>query len=85
MTIPIHWKKSNIPTREQWIAGVNAIREAKEWIATCRGLREKHLAIWAPWNEFSPDPRWVPSSLDAALLELADPSLKARRSVGAER
>ena len=79
--LPVHWKTSRIPTRGEWIAGVNAVREAEDWIATCRDTRERFNTIWAPWSDYTTDPIFVPSSLDIALLELSDPSLKARRLV----
>lgn len=72
-----------IPTLEEWIKGVNAVREAKDWVATCKGTEERFHAVWAPWSEYVSDPVNVSSSLDAALLELADPTLKALRLAGA--
>lgn len=77
--LPIYWRQSKVPTREDWIKGVSAVREAEEWLATCRGSRERFLGIWAPWSEYTTDSRDIPSSLDIALLELADPTLRARR------
>lgn len=75
----IYCKKSRIPTQEEWIGGVNAARETEDWIATCRDSRDRFTGIWAPWSVYVSDPAYVPSSLDTALLELSDPSLKAFR------
>lgn len=54
---------------------VNDMREAEHWIATCRGTPERFNIICSPWSTYVTDPGLVPSSLDLALLELAEPSL----------
>lgn len=47
---------------------------AEEWEARCKDIREQFISIWAPWQKYAADP--VPSSLEVALLELAESSLK---------
>lgn len=62
---------------------MNKIREVEDWIATCRGTRDHFISIWSPWIDYIYyDPRQMSSSLDLALLELAEPSLRTRNQPG---
>ena len=75
----MYWRQSRVPGREDWIRAVSDIGEAERWVATCRDRHDRHMTAWAPWTDYVSDPVFVPSSLDVALLELAEPSLKTRR------
>lgn len=76
--LPIYWKRVQVPSREEWVGRVNEIREAEDWIATCKGTRDKLANIWSLWLDHVSGPAQVPSSLDMALLELAEPALSHR-------
>lgn len=76
--LPIFWRHPQTPNREEWHHRVGDIREAEDWIATCRGVRDRFTATWQPWTVYVSDPGHMPSSLDVALLELAEPSLRGR-------
>lgn len=76
--VPIYWKQTRVPTKEDWIKKVNDIREAEHWIASCKGKTERFEIIWGPWKDYVFDPNHMSSSLDMALLELAEPSLRSR-------
>lgn len=76
--LPIFWKKEQIPSKDEWICRVNAIREAEEWVAVGKNTTVKHTAIWSIWHEHFQDTSYVPSSLDISLLKLADPTLGHR-------
>lgn len=80
--LPIYWKQARVPSREDWIKKVNDIREAEHWIATCRGKVERFEAIWGPWKDYMSDSDQISSSLDLALLKLAEPSLRSRLDNG---
>lgn len=74
--IAIYWKPPQVPTREEWLRKVSKIKEAEEWVATCQDRRERFTSSWAPWEEYTSAPDPVPSSLEVALLELAEPLLR---------
>lgn len=84
--LPIYWKQPKIPSRADWIQKVNDIRETEHWIATCKGKLERFDYIWGPWKDYISDPDQESTSLDLALLELAEPSLRSRldKSNGAQ-
>lgn len=72
--ILIHWKSLRIPSELDWLGKVTKIMEAKEWVATCKGTRERFDAIWASWWNYFSGQAPVSSSLDIALLTLAGPT-----------
>lgn len=65
-----------------WIKKVNDIREAEHCIATCKGKVERFDAIWRPWKDYMSDPDHATSSLDLALLELVEPTLRSHLGNG---
>lgn len=82
--IPLYWKRPQVPTLKEWLQKVDDIREAEEWVARCKDRSERFDGIWAQWRRFTIDTNPVSSSIDVALLELAEPSLKLRRPVGGD-
>lgn len=69
--LPIYWKQTHVPNREEWTRKVKEIRQAEEWVATCNGTKERFDTTWAPWLKHTSDVGFIASSLDVALLELA--------------
>lgn len=82
--VPLYWKRPQVPTLKEWLQKVDDIREAEEWVARCKDRSERFDGVWAQWRRFIIDTNPVSSSLDVALLELAEPSLKLRRPVGGD-
>ena len=76
--IPIHWKSSQAPSEQDWLGKVMEIMEAEGWLATCRDTHEKFETTWAEWKAHVHDAALFSSSLDEALLVLADPSFGDR-------
>lgn len=74
--LPIYWKRAKVPGREEWVRRVNEIREVEDWIATSRASRDRFTNIWSLWLGHISDSDQVSSSLDVALLELAEPTLR---------
>ena len=60
------------------MAKVNDIREAEHWIATCKDTLDCFNVVWAPWVAHMTNPGEVSSSLDLAILELAELTLRSR-------
>lgn len=77
--LPIYWKQARIPSLEEWTRKVKEIKEAEEWVATCNGISKRFNTIWALWLHHTSDTGFIPSSLDTALLELAEPYLRGRK------
>lgn len=82
--IPLYWKRPQIPTLAEWLQKVSDIREAEEWVPRCKDRSERFNGVWAHWRKYITDANPVSSSLDVALLELAEPSLKLRRPVNGD-
>lgn len=54
--IPIHWKTPRIPTRAEWVALVNQIKAAEEWMAQYKDRYEKFYSMWATWITYANPP-----------------------------
>lgn len=48
-------------------------------IATCKGAHKLFTSMRAVWLARIPDPQLASSSLDLALLDMAEPSLRQRK------
>lgn len=74
--IPVHWKSLHIQSELGWVRKVRKIMEAKDWLAACKDTRKRFKSTWTTWRDHIHGSASVSSSLDIALLALADPAFK---------
>lgn len=50
--IPLFWRSETPPTKIQWYAKVNELRDMEDLTATLYGREEAFRETWRPWQHF---------------------------------